>query len=108
MHYPAEHCITADGKTPRYPLEIQIEHSLIETTNEKTTNYFINVKKAIVSILFKETSDKLQEGDQFLSFMGIDERLKRPDRTFRTVDIWEVINLKSKCYLYRNFTENRF
>lgn len=108
MHYPAEHCITVDGKTPRYPLEIQIEHFLTETTNDKTTNYFINVRKAIVSILFKEASEKMQEGDQFLSFMGIDERLKRPDATFRTIDIGEVSKLKSKCHLYRNFTENRF
>ena len=98
MHYPAEHSITVDGMTPRYPLEVQIEHFLIETTNDKTTNYFINIRKAIVSILFKETSEKMQEGDQFLSFMGIDERLKRPDGTFRTVDMWEVINFQSKCY----------
>ena len=91
LHYPSEHTITINSQTPRYPLEIQIIHRLIKTTKKNTTNLNINVQKAIVSILFRGDSSLL-EGDAFLSRMGIDDRQKRPDGTYRTINQGEEIN----------------
>jgi carbonic anhydrase len=91
FHYPSEHTITLNSQTPRYPLEIHIIHRFIKTSNRNTTNLNIQVKKAIISILFKGDSEII-EGDAFLSSLGIDDRLKRPDGTFRTVKKGEYID----------------
>lgn len=91
LHYPSEHTITMNSQTPRYPLEVHIIHRFIKTSNKNTTNLNIQVKKAIISILFKGDSS-LVEGDAFLSRLGIDNRLKRPDGTFRTVKKGEEID----------------
>lgn len=95
LHYPSEHTITKESQTPRYPLELQIYHDLTKTNNSKTTNKFITVKKAVVSILFKGDA-KILEGDPFLSRMGIDERQKRPDGTYRVIQEGESIDSNEK------------
>ena len=56
FHYPSEHLITLYSQTPRFPLEMQIVHKLLRSTNPDVTNSRINVEKAIVSIFFKEGS----------------------------------------------------
>jgi len=84
LHYPAEHYVTMDGQTPRYALEMQIEHALIKTESQALTDSVIKVKKAIVSILFLEAPNA-PAGDLFLSRMGIDYRRKNADGTYRTV-----------------------
>ena len=91
LHYPSEHTITLNTQSPRFPLEIQIIHRLIKTSNKNLTNFNIDVKKAIVSILFRGDST-MTEGDAFLSRMGIDNRLRRPDGTYRTIEKEEYIN----------------
>jgi len=55
FHYPSEHYVTVDGQTPRYGLEMQIEHSLAKTDDVQQTEQTIKVKKAIVSVLFIES-----------------------------------------------------
>jgi hypothetical protein len=69
LHYPAEHYITINGQTPRYPLELQIYHEIIETNNLIITNQFMHVNQAAVSIMF--TLGDLEEGDIFLNSLGI-------------------------------------
>ena len=81
FHYPAEHSVTMNGQTPRYPLEIQIVHSLTKSSNPTKTEEKIKVKKAIISFLFKSSSI-LPEGDQFLNRLGFDGRQVRSNRKF--------------------------
>ena len=69
LHVPSEHYITLGGQTPRYPLEMQIYHNLMVTSNAKNTNRSLKVQRAVVSILF--SVGDLKEGDVFLSQFGI-------------------------------------
>jgi len=55
FHYPSEHYITYDGQTPRYALEMQIEHTLGKADDVTFTEKVVKVKKAIVSVLFVES-----------------------------------------------------
>lgn len=69
LHYPSEHYITLNGKTPRYEVEIQIHHNLIKTNNQRVTNSQVKVNRAILSILF--TLGQQEEGDVFFNNLGI-------------------------------------
>lgn len=69
LTFPAEHYVTIDGQTPRYPIEIQIYHKLQSSDNLIVTNEKMKVQQAAVSILF--TLGDLEEGDIFLNQMGI-------------------------------------
>jgi len=85
FHYPSEHYLTVDGQTPRYGLEMQIEHSLLKSDDIAHTESVIKVKKAIVSVLFLE-SQLNQFGDPFLARLGIDSRRKNADGSYSVVD----------------------
>lgn len=95
LHYPAEHTITQDSRTPRYPLELSITHLLVKSSNFTTTNKHFAVKRAIVSLLF-ETNSLVSQEDAFLSRMGIDHRQLRPDGTFRTISKGETLDSSEK------------
>jgi len=69
IHYPSEHYITIDGKTPRHELELQIFHKLSKTNNPAVTNKRMKVNRAIVSILF--TIGEQKQGDMFFNNLGI-------------------------------------
>lgn len=69
LTFPAEHYITIDGQTPRYPVEIQLYHELKSSDNLIVTNEKMKIKQAAVSILF--TLGDLEEGDIFFNQMGI-------------------------------------
>ncbi len=69
LHYPAEHYITIDGKTPRYEIELQIYHKLKKTSDSNITNKKIQVNRAIVSIFF--TAGVQKQGDLFFNNLGI-------------------------------------
>jgi hypothetical protein len=57
------------NQTPRYPLELQIFHSFVASTNPNVTNEKIKVNKAVVSMLFD--IGPVNEGDEFLEQLGI-------------------------------------
>lgn len=69
LHYPSEHYVTIDNKTPRYEVELQIYHNLIKTNNQKVTNSQIKVNRAVLSILF--TLGPQEEGDIFFNNLGL-------------------------------------
>ncbi len=69
LHYPSEHYVTIESKTPRYEVELQIFHNLVKTNNQLVTNSQIKVNRAIVSILFTLGSE--EEGDIFFNNLGI-------------------------------------
>jgi hypothetical protein len=69
LSFPSEHYVTRDGQTPRYPLELQITHTLAKTDNLAITNEVMKVGKAVVSIMF--SLGDLEEGDVFLNALGI-------------------------------------
>lgn len=69
LHYPSEHYVTIDNKTPRYEVELQIFHNLIKTNNQLVTNSLIKVNRAVISILF--TLGSQEEGDIFFNNLGI-------------------------------------
>lgn len=92
LHYPSEHTITINSQTARYPLEIQIIHRLTKTTNKNMTNSRLTVKKAIVSLLFEIGGTDSETEDPFLSRLGIDERQRRPDGSYKVVDKGEYID----------------
>ena len=69
IHYPAEHYITLDNKTPRYEIELQIFHKLSKTNNPAATNSIMKVNRAVVSIMF--TIGDQKQGDLFFNNMGI-------------------------------------
>lgn len=69
LHYPSEHYVTIDNKTPRYEVELQIFHNLVKTNNQVVTNSQVKVNRAILSILF--TLGPQEEGDIFFNNLGI-------------------------------------
>jgi len=69
IHYPAEHYITIDGRTPRYEVEMQIFHKLSKTNNPAQTNSKMKVNRSILSILF--TIGEQRQGDLFFNNMGV-------------------------------------
>lgn len=69
LHYPSEHYVTIDNKTPRYQVELQIFHNLEKTNNQIVTNSQVKVNRAIISILF--TLGHQEEGDVFFNNLGI-------------------------------------
>lgn len=69
IHYPSEHYVTINNKTPRYEIELQIFHNLKQTNNQVITNSQIKVNRAILSILF--TMGHQGEGDIFFNNLGI-------------------------------------
>jgi carbonic anhydrase len=69
IHFPSEHYITINNKTPRYEIELQIYHNLIKTNNQLVTNSQIKVNRAVLSILF--TLGPQEEGDIFFNNLGI-------------------------------------
>lgn len=69
LHYPAEHYITIDGKTPRNEVELQIFHKLSKTNNPAETNKKMKVNRSILSILF--TIGDQKQGDLFFNNMGV-------------------------------------
>lgn len=80
FHLPSEHYVTVDGQTPRYPVEIQIYHDIISTTNSIVTNQYMKVKRAVVSILFEE--GEVEDGDMFFNSLGISKYNLNKDRQF--------------------------
>jgi hypothetical protein len=63
---------------------------LTRSTNSKTTNAKVSVKKAIVAILFKDNSI-IPNGDRFMTRLGIDSSNKNKDGTFRVASKGGVI-----------------
>ncbi len=57
------------NQTPRYPLELQIFHYFVASTNPNVTNEKIKVNKAVVSILYD--IGPVSDGDEFLEQLGI-------------------------------------
>jgi hypothetical protein len=69
IHYPAEHYITLDNKTPRYEVELQIFHKLLKTNNPAVTNSRMKVNRSILSVMF--TIGEQKQGDLFFNNMGV-------------------------------------
>lgn len=58
-----------NNQTPRYPLELQIFHTFVASSNPDITNQRIKVNKAVVSILYDV--GPVNDGDEFLEQLGI-------------------------------------
>ena len=73
LHFPSEHYVTMFNQTPRYPLELQIFHKYVASSNSKVTNKKIKVNKAVVSILFDV--GPVTDGEEFLEQLGISSKI---------------------------------
>jgi len=70
IHLPSEHMVTKHGNSNRPILELQIHHRFHSSNlMYKKTLDPINVKKAVISILFE--IGNLDEGDKFFDQMGV-------------------------------------
>ena len=72
LHLPSEHIITRGTITNRFVLELQIHHRFL-TRNQVDGSHKnpIDVKKAVVSILFN--IGHMEEGDKFFNEMGFNK-----------------------------------
>lgn len=72
LHFPSEHIITRGSNTKRAVLELQIHHRFLSKNQiESTVKNPIDVKKAVLSVLFEVGT--MEEGDKFFNQMGFNK-----------------------------------
>jgi hypothetical protein len=83
LHFPSEHWVTLARQTPRASIELQIHHTKVKTEgdSEKSSNESsFRTNRAVISVLFHV--DNSEDGDMFLSRMGINKYNVNSDGEF--------------------------